>query len=233
MALTLYTYPGNPRANKALIAAQYNGVEIKIPADFVMGESNKTPEFLALNPLGKVPTLETAEGGIFESNAIARYVAGLRADTPLLGASYFESGQVQMWQDFASTHVDLPVSNWVYQILGWMQYNPQITKKAEQDVMAAMKIMDSHLLAVCSFPPPSRSAKVLSHRTLHRQIIFISHGRPAADVRTVQNSFFVGSQITLADITLVCSLDLPYRMVFEPNCPGPPGVSKRPWRSSL
>eukprot|EP01051_Picozoa_sp_SAG22_P001662 SAG22_NODE_68_length_22846_cov_32.458258_5_plen_146_part_00 len=75
MALTLYTYPGNPRANKALIAAQYNGVEVKIPADFVMGESNKTPEFLALNPLGKVPCLETAEGALFESNAIARYGA--------------------------------------------------------------------------------------------------------------------------------------------------------------
>merc|ERR1719272_2401296 len=37
------------------------------------------------------------------------------------------------------------------------------------------------------------------------------------DSHLLANSFFVGSQITLADITLVCSLDLPYRMVFEPN----------------
>eukprot|EP01047_Picozoa_sp_COSAG01_P047257 COSAG01_NODE_4499_length_4972_cov_95.509542_4_plen_116_part_00 len=73
MALKLYTFPGNPRANKALIAAKYNGIDITIPAGFVMGETNRTPEFLALNPLGKVPTLETPEGGIFESNAIARY----------------------------------------------------------------------------------------------------------------------------------------------------------------
>eukprot|EP01043_Picozoa_sp_COSAG02_P078386 COSAG02_NODE_17620_length_991_cov_1.019058_1_plen_65_part_10 len=65
MALKLYTFPGNPRANKALIAAKYNAVDVTIPAGFVMGESNKTPEFLALNPLGKVPTLETPEGGIF------------------------------------------------------------------------------------------------------------------------------------------------------------------------
>ena len=59
-----------------------------------MGVDNQSPEFLALNPLGKVPVLETPEGGIFESNAIARYVAGLKADTTLLGATYFESGQV-------------------------------------------------------------------------------------------------------------------------------------------
>jgi len=178
MALKLYTFPGNPRANKALIAAKYNGVDVTIPAGFVMGETNRTPEFLALNPLGKVPTLETPEGGIFESNAIARYVGGLRADTQLLGGSYFESGQVSMWMDFVTTHLDLPVSNWVYQILGWMQFNPQITKKAQADVLAALKVVDGHLLS---------------------------------------NSFLVGSCITLADITMVCSLDLAYRMVFEPK----------------
>ena len=143
-----------------------------------MGETNRTPEFLALNPLGKVPVLETPEGGIFESNAIARYVGGLRADTQLLGASYFEQGQVSMWMDFVTTHVDLPVSNWVYQILGWMQFNKGITVKAQQDVLAALKIVDDHLL---------------------------------------KNSFLVGSNITLADITLVCSLDLAYRMVFDPK----------------
>ncbi|KAK1308157.1 Elongation factor 1-gamma 1 [Acorus calamus] len=38
-----------------------------------MGVSNKTPEFLQMNPIGKVPVLETPEGPIFESNAIARY----------------------------------------------------------------------------------------------------------------------------------------------------------------
>jgi elongation factor 1-gamma len=178
MALKLYTFPGNPRANKALIAAKYNGVDITIPAGFVMGESNKTPEFLALNPLGKVPTLETPEGGIFESNAIAKYVGGLRADSQLMGASYFEAGQVNQWMDFCTTHLDLPVSNWVYQILGWMQFNKGITIKAQQDVLAALKIVDSHL---------------------------------------EKNAFLVGSCVTLADITLVCSLDLAFRMVFDPE----------------
>ncbi len=177
MALKLYTFPGNPRANKALIAAKYNGVEVTIPSGFVMGESNKTPEFLALNPLGKVPTLETPEGGIFESNAIAKYIGGLRADTQLMGASYFEQGQVNQWMDFCTTHLDLPLSNWTYQILGWMQFNKGITVKAQQDVLAALKVVDSHLL---------------------------------------KNSFLVGSCITLADITLVCSLDLGFRMVFDP-----------------
>ena len=53
MALKLHTYPGNKNAFKALIAAQYIGVPIEVPP-FNMGVDNKKPEFLKLNPNGKV-----------------------------------------------------------------------------------------------------------------------------------------------------------------------------------
>lgn len=49
----LHTYKGNKGAEKALIAAEYTGVQISVP-DFEMGVSNKTPEFLKMNPIGKV-----------------------------------------------------------------------------------------------------------------------------------------------------------------------------------
>lgn len=50
-----------------------------------MGVDNKTPSFLAMNPNGKVPTLSTPEGAIWESNAIARYVARLNPAAGLYG----------------------------------------------------------------------------------------------------------------------------------------------------
>lgn len=45
---------GNKNAFKALIAAEYTGVQIELAKNFVMGVSNKTPEFLKMNPIGKV-----------------------------------------------------------------------------------------------------------------------------------------------------------------------------------
>lgn len=51
--MKLWTYPGSARAGKALIAAEYAGVKISCPP-FTMGTTNKTPEFLAINPFGKV-----------------------------------------------------------------------------------------------------------------------------------------------------------------------------------
>lgn len=56
--LKLYTYPNNVKANKALIAAQYVGVHIDVPA-FQFGVDNKTPHFLSLNPAGKVRSTGT------------------------------------------------------------------------------------------------------------------------------------------------------------------------------
>ena len=97
--LKLHTYPGNKNANKALIVAEYAGISIDVPR-FEMGKSNKSPEFLKLNPFGKVPTLETPGGeGVFESNAIARFVArqSPSAAAQLLGGTPIEQAQVDAW----------------------------------------------------------------------------------------------------------------------------------------
>jgi elongation factor 1-gamma len=74
MALVIHAPVGNKKnVFKALIAAEYVGVKIELTPSFEIGVTNKTPEFLAFSPLGKVPVLETPEGAIAESNAIARY----------------------------------------------------------------------------------------------------------------------------------------------------------------
>jgi len=51
---TLYTYPENFRAYKVLAAANYSGFNLKVDASFQYGTTNRTPEFLAKFPLGKV-----------------------------------------------------------------------------------------------------------------------------------------------------------------------------------
>ena len=54
---TLYTYPDNFRAYKALIAAKYSGASVKTDPKFVFGETNKSKQFLAKFPFGKVGEL--------------------------------------------------------------------------------------------------------------------------------------------------------------------------------
>merc|ERR1711909_122736 len=103
---TLYTYPANFRAYKALIAAQYSGSKINVASDFVFGETNKSEQFLSKFPLGKVPAFETQSGEcIAESNAIAYYVANQQ----LRGNNDVDKAQVLQWMNFADSEL-LPLS---------------------------------------------------------------------------------------------------------------------------
>jgi len=143
MSLKIWTYPNNPRAYKGIIAAKYNGVDVaEVPVE--MGKTNKTPEFLKLNPLGKVPTLETPEGSVWESNAIARYCARL-GDAKLFGRSAIEEAQVEQWLDWVRGEVETPGAVWLYPIFGLIEENPQATKLAIEDIRKAMDTLDQHL----------------------------------------------------------------------------------------
>ncbi|PIA47221.1 hypothetical protein AQUCO_01400125v1 [Aquilegia coerulea] len=106
MALVLHAGSTNKNAYKALIAAKYSDVNVKLVENFQMGVSNKTPEFLKMNPMGKVPVLETPDGPIFESNAIARYVTRQKENNPLHGCSLIEYAHVEQWIDFASLEAE-------------------------------------------------------------------------------------------------------------------------------
>ena len=143
--MQLFTYPGNFRAFKALIAAEYVGVDIDVP-DFDVEKTAKTPSFLAMSPMGKVPVLKTPQGAIFESNAIARYVARLRKDTEIYGRTFYESALIDSWIDFCAHELELPCTMWVYPIIGYMPFNATAATKAKEHVSVALTILETHLM---------------------------------------------------------------------------------------
>lgn len=146
MALVIHNPVGNNKKNvfKALIAAEYVGVKIELTPSFQIGVTNTTPEFLKLNPLGKVPVLETPEGAIFESNAIARYVARLK-DVGLFGTSAFEQGQIEQWIDFSAFEIDINIGKWLGPRFGSGVYNAEMEELASNASKRALECLDKHL----------------------------------------------------------------------------------------
>jgi len=142
---TLYTYPDNFRAYKALIAAEYSGAKVKVASEgpeFVLGETNKSAEFLAKFPLGKVPAFASADGkNIFESNAIAYYLA----NEQLRGKSIEDQAFVQQWISFADNEILPPACTWVFPCMGIMPFNKQACERAQSDLKAALAALNEHL----------------------------------------------------------------------------------------
>ena len=76
--MKLHVFPPSPNARKCLVTAQEAGVTVEtVMVDLVAGDQRK-PEFLALNPNGKMPVLEYDDGTtLWESNAICNRLADL------------------------------------------------------------------------------------------------------------------------------------------------------------
>uniref|UniRef100_A0A5B7B9M6 Putative Elongation factor 1-gamma n=1 Tax=Davidia involucrata TaxID=16924 RepID=A0A5B7B9M6_DAVIN len=145
MALVLHSGNTNKNAFKTLIAAEYTGVKVELVQNFEMGVSNKTPEFLKMNPIGKVPVLETPDGPIFESNAIARYVTRLKPDNPLYGSSQIEYGHIEQWIDFASLEIDDNLKKWFLPRIGRTVYLPPAEEATISALKRALGALNTHL----------------------------------------------------------------------------------------
>lgn len=145
MALILHAGNTNKNAWKALIAAEYCGVKVELVKEFQMGVSNKTPEFLKMNPIGKVPVLETPDGCVFESNAIARYVTKLKPENSLFGSSPIDYAHVEQWIDFAALEVDPNIGRWLYPRYGFSVYLPPAEEAAIAALKRALGALNTHL----------------------------------------------------------------------------------------
>jgi glutathione S-transferase len=99
MAIQLYWGSGSPFAWRVMLALEVKNLayESKL-LEFSKGE-NKAPEYLRLNPRGKVPTLKDGDFVLYESLAIMAYLDRKYPDPPLFGATPEETGLI--WRALA------------------------------------------------------------------------------------------------------------------------------------
>jgi glutathione S-transferase len=86
----------NPRRVRMFLAEK--GIELEETPVDLMTRQHKSPEHVARNSLGQVPTLELDDGtAISETVAICRYFEELHPEPPLFGRTAVEKALVEMW----------------------------------------------------------------------------------------------------------------------------------------
>ena len=95
---TLYSQQGSGNAYKPRLLMALLGIPFRIVEINTYDGSTRKPEFLAKNPVGKVPLLELADGRrLAESNAILLHLA---EGTRFLPADAFDRAKVYEWLFF-------------------------------------------------------------------------------------------------------------------------------------
>jgi len=104
MTIELYVFPPSPRAFKVMAVANHLGLDYEIRFLDLPKGAHKTPQFAALNPNVRMPTLKDGDYVLWESNAIGQYLAGKKPDAGLLPRDERARLDVTRWQVWDLAH---------------------------------------------------------------------------------------------------------------------------------
>jgi len=106
--MKLYEF-GPTRSIRARWTLQELGVEFESVVVNLLAGDHRRPEFLALNPAGKIPVLVDGDVVLNESVAIVLYLADKYAGRGLIPHDVAGRGEVYRWLLFAATELEQPL----------------------------------------------------------------------------------------------------------------------------
>lgn len=139
--MKLHVFPPSPNAKKVMMAAHEAGVPVEMATVDLTKGQHKTPEFLALNPNGKMPVLEFDDGTtLWESNAIVNKL------TDMGGSDLFPKSDARFpivqWQFWEMAHWAPAVAAYVANALFGRPIDHDTAKPA---LDAVVGVLEGHL----------------------------------------------------------------------------------------
>ncbi len=99
----------NPRRVRMFLAEKGLLEQVEFVELDLQAGDNLTPEYVARNPMKKVPVLELDDGShIAETMAICRYFEETHPDHPLLGSTPREKAHIEQWLRWIDFYFFLP-----------------------------------------------------------------------------------------------------------------------------
>jgi glutathione S-transferase len=147
--IKLYDFPMSPRARKVRIVLAEKGLQHqKVMIDLLKGEQKK-PEYLAINPYGKVPALQDNGTTVYESTIIMEYLNDKYPNPPLLPADPGQRARARVLMHYGDNPYESAVSTLAGELLlKPMQggsSDPAVVAKAREDVQACLERLEKEL----------------------------------------------------------------------------------------
>jgi len=148
MAIKLYNSKVSPYARKVRLVAAELGLPIeKIEVDFQNGDQRK-PEYLAMNPNGKVPVIDDDGFVLWESIAILKYLAGKAGR--LLPADARARAETDQWMFWWANHPEPAIELLIYELLlkpffGKQGNDPAIVAEAHDQLGRFLPVLEKRL----------------------------------------------------------------------------------------
>jgi glutathione S-transferase len=143
-AMKLYGITGS-RALRSIWALEEVGADYELVRTHFMGDSKK-PEYLAINPNGRVPALVDGDLTLVESMAINLYLAKKYGGT-LWPSSEADQALAVQWSFWGITEIEPHIMALLIHrmMLPEDQRNEALAAAGEEDIQRPLKVLETHL----------------------------------------------------------------------------------------
>lgn len=144
--LKIYSISGAPRGWRVLVALALKGVQYEVAYLSGADREHKAPEFLAINPHGKVPVLEYGAFRLRESLAIISWLDTNFPAKPLFGHSAKDASEIWTLAALFSDYLLEAVSGVVGPAFAGNDIVPEPGTEARETMSAAAGLLEVELL---------------------------------------------------------------------------------------
>jgi len=140
----------SPNTRRVRAVALELGIDYELVPMNVQKGDNRTPEFLAMNPNGKLPTLEDDGFVVWESNAIICYLAAKYGDGQLLPVDPAGRAIVDQWLYWLTSALGPAIGRVGFEVVlkprfGLGEPDMGIVEKSTKDFQGLATILDRTL----------------------------------------------------------------------------------------
>src|SRR4029453_7988893 len=109
--MKLYTSDWAPNARRVAMFLAEKQIDVPTVEVDLEKRENRADEFLARNPLGRVPVLELDDGSpLPESGALSVFLGGFHPPPGFFGFTPLEQATIEMWNRRAELNVLMPIA---------------------------------------------------------------------------------------------------------------------------
>ncbi len=147
--MKLYYFPPSPNSRKAQAVAIHLGLPVELELVNLQQGQQRTAEFLALNPTGRIPVLQDGDFVLWESTAIMQYLAS-RVPTPLWPDDVKRRADIMRWQSWQLSHWSsgtqpIQFERFVKKVLDLGEPDAQVLESAIATFHREATVLDTYL----------------------------------------------------------------------------------------
>ena len=141
--MKLYSVQQSNNCRRVNATVAHLGLEVQIVEPAMMAGDLKKPDYLAMNPNGKVPTLVDGDFVLWESRAIMQYLASKKPGNELWPNDARRQADIARWQFWEASHLSHGTSPFAFEKL----FKPMFLKQTADAAALAAGEKEFHLYA--------------------------------------------------------------------------------------